>query len=96
MNTRDIKPGTCECCQFWRDKGWDDKGGIGKCDNPLVIEQVSMMKADLMHRFFVRYLADAKFIADSIRFENSFGCIHHKEIIGTIYDSPSLGDKEGI
>lgn len=37
----------CSSCRFWRDKGWDGDEGIGKCDNPIVIKQVSMMSEEL-------------------------------------------------
>jgi hypothetical protein len=82
MMNREIKPGTCECCRFWRDKGWANDGGIGKCDSPDVIKQVRGMNAEMI-KHFVNDERDAGFIANSIRFENTFGCIHHKELTVT-------------
>jgi hypothetical protein len=72
----------CSSCHFWRDKGWDGDEGIGKCDNPIVIEQVSMLSEELIERFVAGDTdkdkkSNARFLADSLRFHSHFGCVHY-------------------
>ena len=73
----------CSNCKFWRDKGWDEKGnGTGICDNPKVIEEVSMLDEEVLKKF-VKGSNDnekkwnARFIHNSLRFSNKFYCKHH-------------------
>lgn len=66
---------TCRNCTHWRDKGWAGDEGVGKCSNSIVIEQVSMMNQEIIRRF-TNHDSEAKMIADSIRFNSEFGCIH--------------------
>ena len=73
------KKKACSSCCFWRDKGWANNQGIGKCDNPNVIKQVTVMSESLIERF-VLDKRDARFIATSLRFRNDFCCIHHKPL----------------
>lgn len=67
--------GRCRHCKWWRDKGWVGDEGIGICDNPQVIRQVSVMKEEMIIRF-VREQSEARMIANSQRFHSDFGCIH--------------------
>lgn len=72
----------CFSCRFWRDKGWDGDEGIGKCGNPIVIEQVSMMSEELIERFVAGDTdkdkkSNARFLANSLRFHSHFGCVHY-------------------
>lgn len=72
----------CSSCQFWRDKGWNGDEGIGICDNPIVIKQVSMMSEELIERFVTGDTdkdkkSNARFLANSLRFHSHFGCIHY-------------------
>ena len=72
----------CSSCRFWRDKGWDGDEGIGKCDNPIVIEQVSMMSEELIERFVAGDTdkdkkSNARFLANNLRFHSHFGCVHY-------------------
>jgi hypothetical protein len=69
----------CRTCRWWRDKGWYLDEGIGICDNPKTIEQVSMLNEDMIKRF-VPEPSDAKMIANSLRFSSEFGCINWMEI----------------
>jgi hypothetical protein len=68
----------CKNCRFWRDKAWDGDDGIGICDNPTVIKQVSLMSEEFIKRF-AKDERDACVIAGSLRFNSDFGCIHFKD-----------------
>ena len=75
----------CSTCRFWRDKGWDGDEGIGICENPIVIEQVSMMGKEMIKPFVIddtdqHKKAHALMIANSLRFHSSFGCIHYESL----------------
>lgn len=75
-------PSTCSTCRFWRDKGWVGDEGIGKCDNPEVIKQVSVMETFMIEKFVTGDTekdrkSNARFISNSLRFHSHFGCIHH-------------------
>lgn len=72
----------CSSCKFWRDKAWDGDEGIGICDNPNVIKQVSMMSEEHIQRFACgdtekEKKSNARFVATSLRFHSSFGCVHY-------------------
>lgn len=71
----------CKNCKFWRDKAWTDDIGIGVCDNPIVINQVSMMSEYMIEKFVVGdndkdRKSNARFIHNSLRFDSEFGCNH--------------------
>jgi hypothetical protein len=75
----------CSSCRFWRDKGWDGDEGIGKCDNPIVIEQVSIMSEEMIERFVTGETdkdkkSNARFLANSLRFHSHFGCVHYNGV----------------
>jgi len=77
----DVMP-RCSSCRFWRDKGWGGDEGIGMCDNPIVIKQVSMMREEIIKPFVIgdteqHKKAHARMIANSLRFHGSFGCVHY-------------------
>lgn len=80
-----VTPRCCSSCSFWRDKGWDGDKGIGICDNPIVIKQVSIISEDLIERFVVGDTdkdkkSNARFLANSLRFHSHFGCIHYNGV----------------
>jgi len=75
----------CSSCQSFRIKASDENNkSHGICDNKNVIDQVSLMNAQLIARYFANgnteeeKLSNAQTIHDSIRFDGDFGCIHHK------------------
>lgn len=74
--------GKCRNCKFWRDKAWgSDDTGIGICDNPIVINQVRMMSEGVLFKFVAGdndkdKKSNARFIANSLRFDSEFGCNH--------------------
>ena len=75
----------CSSCHFWRDSGWDGDDGIGKCINPFVIAQVSMMSEELIERFVSGDTdkdrkSNARFLANSLRFSSHFGCVHYNGV----------------
>ena len=75
----------CSSCRFWRDKGWDGDKGNGKCINPIVIDQVSFMTEEHIKPFVIgdteqHKKSHARMIASSLRFDSSFGCVHHNEV----------------
>lgn len=70
-----VLPARCRSCRWWRDKAWDGDEGIGICDNPTTIEQVTLMSEALLGRFVAEPPA-ARMIAQSLRFSSEFGCIH--------------------
>lgn len=65
----------CRSCRWWRDKGWDGDFGIGICDNPKTIEQVSMMSEALLSRF-INDQSATRMVAQSLRFSSEFGCVN--------------------
>jgi hypothetical protein len=71
---------TCRNCYYWRDKAWDaNDEGIGICDNPTTIKQVTMMSEVMIIRLSSASPSEAKAIANSIRFSSEFGCNNFKQ-----------------
>jgi hypothetical protein len=73
----------CSSCIFWRDKGWDGDDGIGKCINPTVVKQVSIISEELIERFVNGdtvhdRMSNARFLANSLTFHSDFGCKYHE------------------
>ncbi len=77
-----VIPRCCSNCRYWRDKGWDGEGnGTGICDNPTVIDQVSMIGEEHLGLFVkgdtpeeIKY--NARWIKNSLRFSDKFRCCH--------------------
>lgn len=76
----------CKSCIFWRGKGWSGDIGIGICDNPKVIAQVTLLSEAVIERFVVgdsekEKKQNAAIIANSMRFRSDFGCLHYEKNI---------------
>jgi len=74
---------TCATCFYWRFKASGENDAIGICDNHTVIAQVTTMSESTLVNFVLgendkQKNQHARFIANSMRFNGNFGCIHHK------------------